>query len=80
VYILQSNINGRNYYGSTGQDSEKRLREYNTGKSQHTKKSLLWTLIWYAAFATKTGAEHFEQYLKFSSGRAFYCKKLILKK
>ena len=77
VYIIQSDIDGRCYYGFTEQTAEERLRDHNSGKSRYTKKYRPWKLIWNASFTNKEKAESFELYLKTPSGHAFSRKRLL---
>lgn len=75
-YILQSSLDGSYYFGFTT-DVTKRLDEHNRGCSFHTRKHMPWNLIWYGAFADRSKAAKFEQYLKTGSGYAFSRKRLI---
>ncbi|HAU66224.1 MAG: hypothetical protein UT30_C0009G0039 [Candidatus Uhrbacteria bacterium GW2011_GWF2_39_13] len=77
VYILQSEVDHRYYYGMTDQLMEDRLKEHNQGKSFHTKKFCPWIIIWFATFSSKEKALAFERYLKTPSGHAFSRKRLI---
>ena len=45
VYILQSLINGKHYYGST-KDVEKRIKLHNRGKVRSTKANRPYKLIY----------------------------------
>jgi len=78
VYILQSNLDSRYYYGFTSRDPGERLKEHNMkSTSGYTKKYQPWVLLWYGAFRSKQKAEDFEMYLKGGSGHAFSRKRLI---
>jgi len=77
VYILQSDLDGKFYYGVTTQKVEDRLKEHNEGKSFHTKKFRPWKLVWCAGFSNEKKARDFERYLKSGSGSAFSRKHLI---
>jgi len=77
TYILQSDLDGRYYYGYTEQDVAVRLKEHNDGKSFYTKKYRPWKLVWYAVFQSKKQAQDFERYLKTPSGHAFSRKRLV---
>ncbi len=77
AYILQSDIDGRYYYGFTEQDVLNRLQEHNDGKSYHTKKYRPWKIVWYGTFSSKLKAQSFEKYLKSGSGHAFSRKRLL---
>ena len=71
VYILQSDFDGRYYYGYTDRNIEERLNEHNQGKSPYTSKSKPWRIVWYGLFSSKEIAKNFEKYLKTGSGHAF---------
>ena len=77
THVLQSEFDGRYYYGYTERVVEERLRKHNEGKSLHTKKFRPWKLIWFATFKTKELAQDFERYLKTPSGHAFSRKHFI---
>ncbi|MFZ2681963.1 MAG: GIY-YIG nuclease family protein [Patescibacteria group bacterium] len=77
VYILQSEADGRYYYGFTEKAVTTRLEEHNQGKSLHTHKYRPWKLVWFAGFLSKERARNFERYLKSGSGHAFSRKRLI---
>ena len=71
VYVLQSEIDpGRFYIGETV-DPERRLREYNAGKSVHINKHRPWTISVCGGFQDRAKALRFERYLKSGSGQAF---------
>jgi putative endonuclease len=55
VYILQSELTGRYYIGSTG-NPEDRLLRHNSGRSQATKSGLPWRLVWQEEFSTREEA------------------------
>ncbi len=77
AYILQSEIDGRYYYGFSERDAETRLQEHNEGKSYHTNKYRPWKLVWSGTFSSRSKAQDFERYLKTPSGHAFSRKRLI---
>ncbi len=54
---------------------EKRLKEYNSGKSTYTKKFMPWELVYFEMLETRVEARIREKYLKTSEG-----KKAVLKK
>ena len=75
--ILRSEIDSSQlYFGSTS-DIKNRLKQHNSGQSKHTRKYKPWKVIWYGAFENKSTAEHFEEYLKTASGKAFLRKRLL---
>jgi putative endonuclease len=63
VYILESEIDGDYYKGST-QDYLKRLEEHNTGLSKFTSTKLPWKLRYVEVFSTKKEALLREKQLK----------------
>ena len=77
VYIIQSQRNGRYYYGFTQREIEERVEAHNHGDTPFTRKYKPWILVWYAAFASEEKARSFEKYLKTGSGHAFSRKRLI---
>ncbi len=77
VYIVQSEINNKQFYTGFSENIENRLSEHNDGKSTHTNKFKPWKLIYYCAFNDKKKALDFERYLKTASGIAFRNKRFI---
>ncbi|MFH1712324.1 MAG: GIY-YIG nuclease family protein [Patescibacteria group bacterium] len=77
VYIIQSEINQRFYYGFSDSEVQQRLLEHNSGKSSYTKKHRSWKLIWFASFSDRDQAGRFERYPKTPSGHAFSRKRLL---
>ena len=77
VYILQSELDNRYYYGFSHHPASKRLAEHNAGMSIHTRKYRPWKLVWSAFFASEAKARDFERYLKTPSGHAFSRKRLL---
>jgi putative endonuclease len=63
VYILESEIDGDYYKGST-QDYLKRLEEHNTGLSKFTSTKRPWKLRYAEVFSTKKEALIREKQLK----------------
>jgi len=63
VYILQSELTGRYYIGSTG-NLEDRLLRHNTGRSKATKSGMPWQLVWQEEFSTRGEAYKRELELK----------------
>ena len=68
VYILQSELDGRYYYSFTEQEVLERIKDYNSGKSQYTKKYKPWKLTWsakvrtdYRSFAQRTIFQFFKK-------------------
>jgi putative endonuclease len=71
VYILESEVNGDFYKGSTG-NYQKRLEQHNNGESKFTSTLCPWKLIFVQKFATKSQALIQEKKLK-------HCNKEYLK-
>ncbi len=63
VYILESEVNGDFYKGSTG-DYQKRLEQHNNGESQFTSTLRPWKLLFVQEFDTKSQALIQEKKLK----------------
>jgi len=63
VYILESEIDGDFYKGST-EDYLKRLAEHNRGESQFTRSKMPWKLIFVREFNDKRAALIEEKRLK----------------
>lgn len=75
VYIIESQINGRKYIGSTA-DFTKRLEYHNRGSNKSTKPHRPYMLIYLEKCSNKTEALKRERQLKaFKGGNAL--KKLI---
>ncbi len=68
VYILQSRKNGKLYKGFTG-DLKRRMKEHKTGRSDFTKNSGPWELIYYECFLNKFDAQNEEKFLKSGQGK-----------
>ena len=52
VYILQSEITGRYYIGST-RNLDDRLLRHNSGRSKATKSALPWNLMWKEEYSSR---------------------------
>jgi putative endonuclease len=63
VYILESEVDGDFYKGST-QDYMKRLEQHNNGESEFTATKRPWKLIFVQVFETKKEALIQEKKLK----------------
>ncbi|MFH0803850.1 MAG: GIY-YIG nuclease family protein [Candidatus Tagabacteria bacterium] len=77
IYVLQSQVNGKLYKGSTA-DLRKRVNEHNAGRVKSTKSSRPWILIYYEAYQNKTLARKTELFYKTSQGRRQLKNKLGL--
>jgi putative endonuclease len=71
TYLLQSEIDGSFYIGSTS-DIERRLTEHNFGHSPYTSKKKPWKLVYIEEFESKEKAIKREKFLKRQRNREFY--------
>lgn len=76
VYILESEIDGSRYTGSTD-NLKTRLTAHNQHTVKATKAKAPYKILWYCAFPTKKRTLEFEKYLKTGSGIAFAKKHLL---
>ena len=67
AYILQSEKDGKHYYGSTG-NLEQRLKAHNAGKVRSTKHRRPFKLIYFEQFPTKAEALKRERFFKSIDG------------
>ena len=63
VYIIQSELDGSYYIGST-QNLEDRLERHNQGRSKYTKTKRPWKLVYSEEFPAKGSAMKKENYIK----------------
>ena len=63
LYILKSAVHNWHYIGSTN-DTEKRLKEHNAGKTKSTKTYRPFTIVYRESFEDRTSARKREIYLK----------------
>ena len=63
VYILQSQIDGTYYIGST-QDIDARLERHNQGRSNYTKSKRPWKLVYYEEHSDRSSAVKREKQIK----------------
>ena len=75
VYILQSELNGHYYIGST-EDVAERLTRHNAGKVSYSKKYRPWKKVFEQEFENRTIAQAVERKLK-SWKRRDYLEKII---
>ena len=66
VYVLKSLKDQTTYIGSC-EDSEKRVKEHNQGKTKSIKHKIPLELVYYEAYLTKTLARKREIHLKKNS-------------
>jgi len=60
VYIIQSELDGSYYIGST-QDLDERLKRHNQGRSKYTKPKRPWKLTYCEEFFDRSSAMKREQ-------------------
>jgi putative endonuclease len=70
IYILQSELDGSYYVGST-KDLDERLHRHNRGRSQYTKAKRPWKLVYYEEFPDKSSALKRECQIKRRKDRVF---------
>ena len=70
AYILRSEKNGKNYFGSV-EVIEARLLRHNAGKVKSTKAYKPFILIYKEQFPTRIDARKKEKYLKSGVGKEF---------
>jgi putative endonuclease len=75
IYVLRSIEFERNYVGFT-RDTEKRLKEHNSGKTKSTRPYKPWRILFYERFSTKAEALRREKFLKTGQGRDYIKKQL----
>ena len=68
VYILKSLVAKKSYVGMTN-NTERRLKEHNSGKHFYTKRHMPWEIIHKEQLSTLKEAKAREKYLKSTSGR-----------
>ena len=71
VYIIRSVSSPKQYYIGITTNLKERIKQHNSGASQHTAKFRPWALLVFLGFSNDTEAEQFEKYLKSGSGREF---------
>ena len=76
VYLIEDISTQTHRYVGLTTDLKRRMRDHNSGNSDHTAKYRPWRLVTYVALSDKAKAESFEQYLKAGSGHAFAKKRL----
>lgn len=70
AYVLRSEKNGRNYYGSTN-NLKRRLYEHNLGHTKSLEYIRPLKLIYYEEFRTLIEARRREKFFKSGKGREF---------
>jgi putative endonuclease len=75
AYVLQSELNGLLYKGST-ENLTARITQHNEGMVNYTRKYRPWKLVHYEIFQTRAEAMSREQFFKSGKGRDFLKQKL----
>lgn len=75
VYAIQSEVDKRIYVGFTA-DLNRRLKEYNSGKTRSTKGYRPWKLIYTEETESRLIARNREKYLKSGVGKEFLKNKI----
>ena len=68
VYVLQSQVTGRHYTGSTS-DVPNRVWHHNSGATPSTRHGIPWLVIYTETYQTKSEAQRRERWLKTGRGR-----------
>ena len=76
VYCLESEKDEELYFGYT-RDLKRRLKEHNQKLNFSTKRYAPWRLIYYEACLNENDAKRREKYLKTSTGRRMFRKRII---
>jgi putative endonuclease len=77
AYILQSEMDGTYYYGSS-QNVQKRLKQHNAGKVRYTKGHRPWRLHYCEEFASRSEAMKREQFFKSIDGYRYLKEQSII--
>jgi putative endonuclease len=75
VYIIQSDLDGSYYIGST-QDLDERLERHNQGRSKYTKLKRPWHLAYTEEYTERAAAMKREKEIKNRKKKA-YVEKLL---
>lgn len=67
VYVLQSQVTGRLYVGSTGNLTD-RLARHNRGQSKSTRHGVPWQLVHCEGYSERSQAVQQERYYKTGRG------------
>ena len=76
VYCLESEKCDELYFGFTN-DLKRRLKEHNQKLNFSTKRYVPWKLIYYEACLNENDAKRREKYLKTSTGRRMFRRRII---
>lgn len=76
VYCLESEKYDGYYFGYI-KDLKRRFKEHNQGLNFSTKKYAPWKIIYYEACLNENDAKRREKYLKMSTGRRMFRRRII---
>ena len=76
TYVLQSDINGQLYKGST-ENLDARFDQHNAGLVNYTSKYLPWKLVYFELFNSRSEAMAREKFFKSGKGREWLKQKLL---
>lgn len=76
IYCLESETYDELYFGFTN-DLKHRLKEHNQKLNFSTKRYTPWKLIYYEACLNEDDAKRREKYLKTSTGRRMFRRRII---
>jgi len=76
IYCLESEKCDELYFGYTN-DLNRRLKEHNQKLNFSTKRYAPWKLIYYEACLNQDDAKRREKYLKTSTGRRMFRRRII---
>ena len=77
AYVLQSQINGYLYKGST-ENLEARVEQHNAGLVNYTSKYMPWKLVYFELYDSRSEAMAREKFFKSGKGREWLKQKLTL--
>lgn len=75
IYCLESKTCDELYFGYTN-NLKRRFREHNQGLNFSTKRYMPWKLIYYEACLNEDDAKRREGYLKTSTGRRMFRRRI----
>ncbi len=76
IYCLESKNSDELYFGYTN-NLKRRFKEHNQGLNFSTKRYIPWQLIYYEACINEQDAKRREGYLKTSTGRRMFRRRII---
>lgn len=76
IYCLESETCDELYFGYTN-NLKRRFKEHNQGLNFSTKRYIPWKLIYYEACLNENDAKRREGYLKTSTGRRMFRRRII---